>query len=118
MTKYKVGSIINCQVTGVEKYGIFVKIDEEYTGLIHISEISEGFVRNVLDYASVGEKIYAKIIYVDEEDCKLKLSIKNIDYKNNIDYSEIMDSEKGFAPLKEHLDSWIDEKLKEIKERY
>ena len=36
---YKVGEIIEVEVTGIESYGIFVKADNDYTGLIHISEI-------------------------------------------------------------------------------
>lgn len=117
MAKYNIGSIIKGQVTGVEKYGIFVNIDKDYTGLIHISEISEGFVRNVEDYVSIGDIIYSKIIEVDELEKKIKLSIKGIDYKNNKNHSKVVESERGFEPLKEHLQSWIDEKLKEIKEQ-
>ena len=40
---YKVGDIISGQVTGIEKYGIFVNIDPWYDGLIHISEISSNY---------------------------------------------------------------------------
>ena len=40
MDKYKVGKIVVGNVTGIEKYGIFVCLDDYYTGLIHISEIS------------------------------------------------------------------------------
>ena len=45
MLKYDKGKIVTGQVTGIEKYGIFVSLDEFYSGLIHISEISDGFVR-------------------------------------------------------------------------
>ena len=44
MAEYRTGSIVKCQVTGIEKYGAFVNIDGIYSGLIHISEISNGFV--------------------------------------------------------------------------
>ena len=114
---YKIGDIINGQVTGIEKYGIFVHIDDRYSGLIHISEISEGFVRNVEDYVSVGDKIYTKIIEIDEENNKIKLSIKGIDYKYNKIQPKSLESESGFEPLKERLDFWIEEKLKEIREQ-
>ena len=117
MMKYKIGDIINGQVTGIEKYGIFLSIDNEYTGLIHISEISDGFVRNVSDYVNPGDKIYARIIDIDEENSKLKLSIKNIDYKHNKKISNVIDFAKGFDPLKERLQSWIDDKLEEIRKQ-
>ena len=41
---YKVGDIVNCFVTGFKEYGIFVKVDNDYNGLIHISEISRSYV--------------------------------------------------------------------------
>ena len=110
---FKIGDTVKCIVTGFKEYGIFVKINDEYNGLIHISEISSSFVHNVADYAEIGEEIYAKVIDVNEMAKHLKLSIKNINYK--IDGKEIAESNKnGFLPLKEHLGIWINEKLKEI----
>ncbi len=110
---YKVGDTIRCVVTGFKEYGIFVAASDDYNGLIHISEISNSFVHNVSDYAEVGEVIYAKIIEVDNKIKHLKLSIKNINYK--VDGKEMEESNKnGFLPLKEHLNIWINEKLREI----
>ena len=53
MSKYEKGKIITGCVTGVENYGIFVTLDEYYSGLIHISEISNNFVRNINDYVNI-----------------------------------------------------------------
>ena len=64
MTKYKKGDIVTGCVTGIEKYGVFVNLDEFYTGLIHISEISDLYVRNVNDYVEVGQTIKCKVIDV------------------------------------------------------
>ena len=41
---YKIGDTVKGKITGIQKYGIFVAVDNEYTGLIHISEISNAFV--------------------------------------------------------------------------
>lgn len=110
---FKIGDTVKCIVTGFKEYGIFVKMNEDYSGLIHISEISNSFVHNVTDYTEVGENIYAKVIGIDEKSKRLKLSIKNINYK--IDGKEMSESNKdGFQPLKEHLGIWINEKLREI----
>ena len=76
MSDYKVGSIIKGQVTGIEKYGIFINIDPWYDGLIHISEISQGFVKDINDYVKIGDTIYCQILEVDEDNLQLKLSIK------------------------------------------
>ena len=110
---FKVGETVKCQVTGFKEYGIFVKINNEYNGLIHISEITNSFVHNVADYAEIGETKYAKIIEINPNTKHLKLSIKNIDYK--VDGKEMLEKDQeGFLPLKEHLGIWINEKLKEI----
>jgi len=110
---YKVGDIVKCVITGFKEYGIFVNINKEYNGLIHISEISESFVKNVLDYGEEGDIISAKVIEVDTKRKQLKLSIKNINYKyDGRDLKEL--EEIGFKPLKKHLNIWINEKIKEL----
>ena len=81
MTRYKRGKIVKGTVTGIESYGIFVSLDEYYSGLIHISEISHDFVKNIHDYVEIGDIIYVEVLDVDEKLSQLKLSIKNIDYK-------------------------------------
>lgn len=112
---YKVGMIIKGQVTGIEKYGIFVNIDYDYSGLIHISEVSDGFVRNINDYVTIGETIYVKIIGVDDDNLQLKLSIKNINYKYGNNKNGVKESLSGFSPLADNLNTWIADKLNEIK---
>lgn len=115
MAKYENGKIITGCVTGIENYGIFVTLDDYYSGLIHISEISTNFVRNINDYVNVGETIKAKIVDVDDENCHVKLTIKDIDYRmNNQKRTKIVETNEGFIPLKSNLDKWISEKLKEI----
>ena len=105
--------IIQCIVSGIEDYGFFVKTEDGYSGLVHISEMSENFIRNIYDYVTLGEKINAEVIDVDEKNKKLKLSIKNIEYRICANLPE--DSEKGFATLKEELPKWIEEAEKEMK---
>ena len=111
MTKYKVGSVITGNVTGIEKYGVFVSLDDYYNGLIHISEISDGFVKNVNDYVDMGETIKAKVIEVDEDTCHVKLSIKDMNYKINANKKHpIKEIGSGFGILKDNLDKWIADK--------
>lgn len=109
--KYEDGKIVKGCVTGIENYGIFVSLDEYYSGLIHISEISNGFVKNVNDYVNIGETIKVKILEVDEENCHLKLSIKDFNYRmGNRKRNKIVETGTGFYLLKENLDKWIEEK--------
>lgn len=109
---YKNGDIVKCVVTGFKEYGIFVKIDGGYDGLIHISEISSSFVRNVTDYAEIGETIFAKILEINEKTKHVKLTIKDTNYK--VDGNNVREIDKnGFMPLKNNLNVWINEKIKE-----
>ncbi len=108
---YKVGDIISGQVTGIEKYGIFVNIDPWYDGLIHISEVSSNYVKDIHDYVKIGETIYCQVLAVDEDNLHLKLSIKDINYKSEPPKEGVIETRKGFLPLKENLDDWINEKL-------
>lgn len=110
MNKFEKGSIIVGKVTGIEDYGIFVGLDDNYSGLVHISEISNGFVRNVGDYATVGEKIRVRIIEEKANSNHLKLSIKGISYCDNKNKkNHIEEVGNGFKPLKDNLERWIRE---------
>ena len=82
MGKYQKGRVVQGVITGIESYGAFVSFDEFYSGLIHISEISKSFVKNITDYVNVGDVINVEILDVDEQLFQLKLSIKNNNYKN------------------------------------
>lgn len=116
MAKYKKGKIVCGTVTGVESYGVFVSFDEYYSGLIHISEMSHGFVRNVNDFVQIGDVIYVEILDIDEKSFHLKLSIKDIDYKRKF-YNrrkKILETSRGFKTLEYKLPFWISESLKKI----
>ena len=117
MTKYKKGKIVKGTVTGIETYGVFLSFDEYYSGLIHISEISHGFVKNIHDFVNVGDIIYVEILEVDEELSHLKLSIKNINYKKStsIRKKKIKETSLGCKTLMYKLPIWIEEKKKNIK---
>lgn len=116
MNQYKKGEIVTGCVTGIEKYGIFVSLDEYYSGLIHISEISDFFVKNPSDYVYVGETI--KALVIDDSDLDsyhVKLSIKNIDYKfTKKKRKKIIETTSGFKTLQEALPGWIETKKEEI----
>lgn len=115
MEDLKVGSVVEGIVTGIENYGIFVKINEEFCGLIHISEIANGFVKNIEEYANVGEKIFVEIINIDQDKKKCILSIRDLNYRND-KTQKVHESVRGFSPLRHHLKLWIDKKITEIKD--
>lgn len=117
MAKYEKGKVVKGIVTCIEPYGAFVSFGEFYNGLIHISEISRGYVRNISDFVSVGDQIYTEILDVDEEEAHLKLSIKNIQYRVNgrPKRKRIIETSLGFKTLAEKLPIWTAKKIKSIK---
>ena len=117
MGKYQKGKIVQGVVTGIETYGAFVTFDEFYSGLIHISEMSHGFVKDIHDFVKVGDIINTEILDVNDNLFQLKLSIKNINYKNvkNAKKKNIIETPSGFKTLGQKLPIWIEESVKKIK---
>ena len=115
MKKYEVGQTVTGKISGITKYGVFLKIDDEYSGMIHISEISNKFISSLEKMYVLEETIDAKIISVDEEKKQLKLSSKEFNVKTK--KKKIKEEGRGFEPLKENLDIWIKEKLEELEKR-
>ena len=64
---FNLGDIIEVTVTGIENYGIFVSVNDEYTGLIHISEIDNNFVKDINDIDEDIRKIIYKEYHVIDE---------------------------------------------------
>ncbi len=74
--KYNEGDVLTGKVTGIQPYGAFVALDENTQGLVHISEITHGFVKDVNEFLSVGDEVQVKVLQVDEKKGKISLSIR------------------------------------------
>jgi small subunit ribosomal protein S1 len=86
--KYPIGSQLDVTVTKAADFGVFVEIEENIEGLIHISELSNQRVENVEDIVKVGDKIKAEIISIDQDARKIGLSSKLVtlrEQKANVD---------------------------------
>ena len=113
MFKYNVNQIIEGKVNSIKPYGIFVMVDDLYTGLIHISQINGKYISNINDYFKVGDVIKVRIIEVDDDKKQLKLSTVNIN-KDGKKNKKLPETSLGFELFEEILPEWIDEKLDEI----
>ncbi len=113
MTKFEKDEIVTGYVTGIEPYGIFVNLDDYYSGLIHISEISSDFVKNISDYATIGETINMKVLEVDEKTHHIKLSIKDIDYRCD-KTGKIVETKNGFNTLRDMVPIWTKQGIERI----
>ncbi|QBP40574.1 S1 domain-containing post-transcriptional regulator GSP13 [Paenisporosarcina antarctica] len=116
--KFEVGEIITGKVTGVQPYGAFVALDEETQGLVHISEITYGYVKEVSEFLSVGQEIEVKVLEVDEKAGKISLSIRALQErppvlrkedkpKKSLQARVDEQDAEGFNSLKDKLQDWI-----------
>lgn len=112
----KVGQIIEVSITGIQPYGAFALLPDGSSGLIHISEISDRFVRSIENFVHIGQKINVKILDIDPASGQAKLSLKAIDRtlkrrEKRVTYRHprrlIRETPSGFAPLSQMLPLWI-----------
>lgn len=74
--KYKIGTVIEGEVSRVTPFGAFVKLSDDINGLIHVSEITGDENGNAEESLQVGEKVKAKVIAIEPEEHRVGLSIK------------------------------------------
>lgn len=72
----KEGQILTGTVRNVIDFGAFIDVGVKHDGLVHISEMSEKFVKNPSEIVSVGDIVKVKVIHIDKERQKVKLSMK------------------------------------------
>jgi len=102
----KKGDIVLGRITGIKPYGAFVKIGETQDGLIHISELSAKFVRNITDYVKIGDEVQLEVLGLTD-DGKVSLSYKRVKENDKRRYTEIRLG-LGFSTLQEMLPQWIE----------
>ncbi|MGM9560873.1 MAG: S1 domain-containing RNA-binding protein [Phascolarctobacterium sp.] len=73
----EVGAIVEGEVTGITNFGAFVQLPEGKVGLIHISEVSNVYVKDVHDFLKEHDKVKVKVLSIDERG-KIGLSIKQL----------------------------------------
>lgn len=73
----EVGSVVEGKVTKITNFGAFVELDEEKSGLIHISEVANEYVNDIGDFLHEGDVVKAKVVSIDPNG-KVALSIKRL----------------------------------------
>jgi ribosomal protein S1 len=73
------GMVVKGQVVRLESYGAFVEIGAERPGMIHVSELTLGYVKSPSEVVKVGEEVEAKILEVNRKKKQIKLSIKALE---------------------------------------
>ena len=118
MQKYYPGAVVNGIVVGIKPYGAFISLEDDISGLLHISEITDSFVSDLNKYVQVGQSLKLKILDIDFEQKHAKLSlkaVKNIKHRRKHNLSEEkFNAYKEFRILKEQLPRFIKETQKRI----
>jgi len=101
---FKIGDVVEVEVAKIQNFGAIVKLPGNKRGLIHISQVSDDFVKDINEYLKVGEKI--------------KACVKKISFDGKIDLT-LKKKKKPAAPVKRekefkfcHLEEKMDEFLK------
>jgi general stress protein 13 len=125
LSKFAVGSIVKGKVTGIQPYGVFVALDEETQGLVHISEIAHGFVKDINEHVKVGDEVTVKVLSVDEESKRISLSMRAAEsqpakqalaekkVKRQAKIKTSVEGPRGFNTLREKLQEWIEQSKRE-----
>lgn len=112
MNHSKMGDILEGTVVRVyPKYAIML-FDEGETGLLHISELSNSFVRNFTGYVQVGNIYKVKVIAYDEDKAFMKVSLKQLsgeEKRSPLTKRRIEVKDIDFAELEKRLPEWIKE---------
>ncbi|GEN88686.1 S1 domain-containing post-transcriptional regulator GSP13 [Oceanobacillus sp. FSL W8-0428] len=116
-TNVEVGQVLEGKVTGIQPYGAFVAIDGDTQGLVHISEIMHGYVKDINEHLSVGDTVNVKVIQIDEGKGKISLSIRATEeapketakQDNTVKNYDSSNESSGFNILKDKLQDWIDQ---------
>ena len=73
--QFEIGSIIEGKVSGLTNFGAFISLPEGATGMVHISEVSNTYVKDIHDYLTEGQDVKVKVLSISAEG-KISLSIK------------------------------------------
>lgn len=111
-SNFEIGQILDGKVTGIQPYGAFVALDEETQGLVHISEVTHGYVKDIHEYLTVGDEVKVKVLQVDEEKNKVSLSIRATHEAPKAKPKQVKQKQEetepaGFNTLKDKLEEWM-----------
>ena len=73
---HPVGSVFKGKITSIMPFGAFVEVEPGVEGLVHVSEASNTYVKNINDIYKVGDEIEVKVLAIDSENKKINLSAK------------------------------------------
>ena len=122
-TDFKVGVIVDAQVTRITDFGAFIQINgRRNIGLIHISQVASSFVKDINEHLKVGDRVKARVIKIgpgkrvdlslkpadtntQKNNAKFKPAFKSSDFEDKLK-KFLKDSQQSLADLKKHNDKF------------
>ena len=86
--KYKVGDLVDAEITKLTDFGAFARLGGLIEGLIHISELSNEIVRDISDIVNSGDKVKVRILSIEFERRRLGLSLKGASLVEDVSHIE------------------------------
>src|SRR3989338_8380260 len=109
------GELVICTVTKIQFNSIFVKLDEyEKGGMIHISEISPGRIRNIRDFVREGKVIICKVLNINKERGHIDLSLRRVTEIQRRNMSDEIKLEQKSEKIIENIARPINKEFKEL----
>ena len=118
---YDIGDLIIGTVTQIRPYALFMSFDDGTKGLLHISEISDEYVRDIEIFGSIGDQIKVKVIEIDPYNGFLRVSYKQVPVEERFTTHDNSKKkmpefdEADFSSLEAKLPEWIEETLKKAR---
>ncbi|MGL6194602.1 MAG: 30S ribosomal protein S1 [Thermoguttaceae bacterium] len=98
--KYQPGQLVTGKVTKITNFGVFISLEDDLEGLLHISELANHKVENPEEVVKVGEDIEVKILRVDPDERKIGLSRKRAEWaEEGEEGAEVVEGAEGSAPV-------------------
>ena len=117
----EVGDLLMATVENVMDYGAYVKLDEyeeyEKKGLLHISEISSSWIRNIRDFVREGQKVVLKVLRVNTEKGHIDLSLRRVTKREKIEKIMLWKKERKAEALLRSVAEKTELSLEEVYEK-
>lgn len=111
--KYKPGTIVEGEVVSITNFGVFLRLEEEIEGLIHVSELAKGRVDDPRTFCNVGDNLKAIVVNMDSREKKIGLSVRALDKSEETgQLSDFMDKQESSTP---QLGDVLKKKMEESK---
>lgn len=121
-----VGSVVEGKITGITNFGAFVELEGKKTGMVHISEVSSTYVKDIKEHLKENQVVKVKVLSIGE-DGKISLSIKRAEapakeqpqkasrQSYNNDFQKKSNAPMSFEDMMNKFKQTSDEKMSDLK---